>query len=78
MEALEDAAKAKAWLRSEVLPHVTTADGMRAFRERLREARRAERTALLQAEFGRDRDDVPLTPTEPAGAAATSGTNSDG
>ena len=38
---ITDAARAKAWLREEVLPKVTTADAMRAFRERFREARRA-------------------------------------
>ena len=37
-----DVAKAKAWLRGEILPKVTTADTMRAFRERYREARRAQ------------------------------------
>ena len=40
---ITDAARAKAWLREEVLPKVTTADAMRAFRERFREARRAAR-----------------------------------
>jgi len=37
-----DAEKAKAWLREQVLPRVTSADNMRSFRERFREARVAE------------------------------------
>ena len=34
------ASAAKAWLRDEILPHVTTADNMHAFRDRFKEARK--------------------------------------
>jgi Dyp-type peroxidase family len=36
---ITDAAAAKRWLREDVLPNVTTADNMRAFRDKFREAR---------------------------------------
>ena len=43
------ASAAKAWLRDEILPHVTTADNMHAFRDRFKEARKEEKDGTKPA-----------------------------